>query len=395
MYVFVRGRNTKEIYYSRSADGATNWSTWVNLGGYSTTAPVAVTIGDTLYVYTRGNGYMLHERHTTNGTSWTPWNTVHSFTLNMPSDQMDFALACDVGYCITGNEGSNWSYFCYPEVDTTNATVMKFQMNYDHDWSNGNPYYYYVPRAHVQNCIDLGAKVIIFRTADTKCNSSQVYHWMRNMRFPDYNESIESFIANHPNTQFWIEVGNEPDRAGMDPWYARWQYLDTAINTIPTFRYLSNCKWMASMPTSRPNGDTVDWSYTSVFYAIDGYGSVQDRYDGLGTHSYGDNDLTYNEPKIPLGETYYALARLPLGKVVWVTEAGINNHDSWGTKGVKYKNMMYKLPSLVRGVTFFVLTRDNNEPRWMYHPYHYAVDIEYDTLNVVSGRPCASALGAR
>ncbi|HEX2923735.1 MAG TPA: hypothetical protein VHS28_06900, partial [Chloroflexota bacterium] len=196
-------------------------------------------------------------------------------------------------------------------------------------------------------------------------------------------------------------VGNEPDLANADAWVARWAYLDTAKNAIPNYRWLSNLKWMASMPTKTgrvgvPGQD--GFNYSNIMYSMDSDGTVQDRYDGLGVHSYGYGSLDQSYPGYsgdgnnPLAEMEYALARLPVGKVIHVTEAGINSSATWGTKGGLFKNAAIKGSSLIRSWTFFCLTQDAT---WNTNGLYYAIDCNYGGVTPTAGRPCATSLAGR
>ena len=291
------------------------------------------------------------------------------------------------GMVIIRNDAGCWN-FDFPEMLAMKADVMKFQMTYDGEW--GRPANYAIPAAHVQGAIDAGAKVIIFRSAETKCASGEINHFISVMKFWDTGERIVDFIYNRRNRgiQFWIEVGNEPDVHGADPWVQRWCYLDTAKKVIPAWRWLTCMKWMASMPT-RQGGQ----GYTDVFYTRNSEGAVQDYYDGLATHNYGYNTILRSDAAQPMWATDIALSRLPSGKVLWITEVNINNKETWGTKGNKCKQAFQTYTdSRIAGWLFWALTED---AFWNRSPYYYGIDRDYSSQQPVSGRPFAAQIATR
>ncbi|KAH3743147.1 hypothetical protein Pelo_15455 [Pelomyxa schiedti] len=294
-----------------------------------------------------------------------------------------------LGVCIIRDEPKFYD-FEYPEMVQMRADVVKFQLSYDNEW--GWPSTFDVPYQHVDTAIySLGAKVIIFRSADTKTASSQIWHFVNEMTFSN-GQTLVSYIASHSTTQFIIEVGNEPDLNGLDPWIARWNYLDTAKNCIPSFRYLSNLQWIASMPTKTGNSNYPGQSYTDVIYTTDADGSVQSYYDGLGTHAYGYWSLDQSDGADPMWPTNQALSHLPSGKSIWVSECGINSPDSWGTKGNYFVNAYRSGDKRIAGWTIFTLS---NDASWNSNGLYYDIDIDYSNQQPVSGMPCATALAKR
>jgi hypothetical protein len=184
-----------------------------------------------------------------------------------------------------------------------------------------------------------------------------------------------------------IEVGNEPDNAHADPWVHRWNLLDVANNVFSRYSWLWTVHWIASTPAASSG------SFVDIFYTANAEGSVQAKYEALGAHEYGDFDINF-------ACTNKALGKLPSGHVVWITEAGINHSYDWNTKGGKYKAAVQAkaADARVRGWTFFLLSKD---PFWNTCPgpggvcLRYGIDLNYNTMTDVPGRPCAVQLGGR
>lgn len=288
------------------------------------------------------------------------------------------------GAVIIRDEPDYWG-FIYPELDTMNADVVKFHLTYDNEWSGGYPAHFVVPSIHVQGAIWAGAKDIIFRSAETHISSGEISHLVNGMTFWDTGETLLDFIYNHRHeVHCWIEIGNEPDLHGADPWVHRWHLIDVANNVIPNYSWLWTMHWIASAPAYLG-------TYTDVFYHVNHEGSVQDKYEAIGTHEYGDYSLNMNV-------TNHALSKIPSSSVIWITEAGINHSYDWNTKGIMYRDAVRASPAKVRGWTFFLLSKEvywNTCPNSDGSCLRYGIDLYYNTTNVVPGRPCATAIAGR
>jgi len=292
--------------------------------------------------------------------------------------------AAQAGAVIIRDEPDYWG-FIHPELSTMRADVVKFQLTYDNQWEGSYPAHFNIPSIHVQGAIWAGARDIIFRTAETHISRGEINHFIQGMRFPDTGERLVDFIYNHRNeVHCWIEVGNEPDLHGADPWLHRWYLLDVANNIIPQWRWLWTMHWIASAPARLG-------SYTDIFYYVNHEGSVQDKYEAIGTHEYGDFNFS-------MAVTNRALSKLPSGHVVWVTEAGINHDYDWGEKGRRYRTAVQNSNSRIRGWTFFLLSQDkewNSCPNSKDDCVRYGIDLKYNTADPVPGRPCATELSKR
>ena len=314
------------------------------------------------------------------------FSELRSLTLILPllflSDLVH--AAGQAGPVLIRDEPDYWS-FEWPEMDAMDADVVKFHLTYDGDWNGQMPQHFVVPSIHVQGAIWAGAKDIIFRTAETHIDVNEINHFINGMTFWDTGEKLVDFIYNHRfEVHCWIEVGNEPDYSPVDPWVHRWRLLQVADHIMPNWTWLWTMHWIASAPAQLGG-------YTDVFYAVTGEGSVQAKYEAIGTHEYGD--FNFN-----MAVTNRALGVLPAGKSIWVTEAGINHNFDWGEKGRRYRTAIQNSDPRVRGWTFFLLSR---ETYWNTCPnpdgtcLRYGIDIDYVTQQPVPGRPCATELSLR
>lgn len=138
----------------------------------------------------------------------------------------------------------------------------------------------------------------------------------------------------YPNIEWWIEVGNEPNKAGMDGWHARWWALAAAkelrLNYLghidqPWAEKYPMLKWSVCLPTSL--ADTVNMLAWQDNHGSDdvGDGSIIDYYDALNCHIYGDFQLgdNYDWPKI-----YSLVTQNAYTKQVNLTEFGINDPNT-------------------------------------------------------------------
>lgn len=197
----------------------------------------------------------------------------------------------------------------------------------------------------IQTAIALGVETIILRTDDGL--PGYQYEVIRDLiEQPGgiAHYSYASLMLRYPKLNWWIEVGNEPNMAGMDGWHARWwalaAYKELALNYLghidrPWRDKYPMLKWSCCLPTKL--GDAEDMLTWFDNHGSDdvGDGSIIDYYDALNCHLYGD----YN-----LGDGGYDWARIlhlvcdnPYTKQVMITELGINDpHTPMRTKASRY-----------------------------------------------------------
>ncbi|MFQ3548411.1 MAG: hypothetical protein SNJ70_01500 [Armatimonadota bacterium] len=301
------------------------------------------------------------------------------------------------GMILIRDEPQYWNVQ-FPEMLTMKVDAMKFHLSYDNQWNGGWPQYYVIPAVHVQGAIDAGAKTIIFRSPATKITPNEISHFIAGMRFWDTNERIVDFIYNrrYQGIEFWIEVGNEPDLHGADPWVHRYWLIETAKTVKPQWAWLWPMKWMASMPTKQGNAQYPGVNYSNVIYTNNSEGWVPNLYDGLGTHAYGFWTLYANDGNQPMWETFYALNNSPSTKPVFITEAMINNGSlSWNEKGIRCKSAFQSYAQShprIKGWFYFALSQ---EIYWNTNPLFYGIDLYNNTTNPIPERPFATQMSTR
>ena len=291
------------------------------------------------------------------------------------------------GAILIADEPDYWG-FIWEEMQAMRADVMKFHLSYDHHWEGGMPAHFVIPSAHLQGAISNGATDLIVRTAETHITAKEVRHFVEGMTFFDTGERLVDFIYNNRDkVHVWIEVGNEPDQHRADPWVHRYNLIDTWNQLKPQWEWLWNMHWIASAPLA------CSGTYTDVFYHKNHEGSVQDKYEAIGVHEYGDFNFDFKC-------TDRAKREISSGHSIWVTEAGINHDYDWAQKGRRYRNALSARGWPVRGWTFFLLTKVGAYP-WNHCPtsdgncHRYAMDLHYNSDVPVPGRPAATELGKR
>lgn len=232
-------------------------------------------------------------------------------------------------------------------------------------------------RCNIQKSIDNGAKTIVFRTSEVNITPAEVRSLITEQRLitsapSPYNRDITAleFIDGHTDIQFVIEVGNEPDQAGTAISTYRTNLLDV-YDQVVVDNLRANLQWIASAPTLNATrnfpGQTLGtYSYTEAFYTSDSRGSVQRKYHGIGVHMYGFGSLQLCFPGVecdgidPGRELDYAMANLPPGDVIHVTEVNINPPTPWGMRGDQIVYAMQRAPWQIRSWEIF--TADRVEP---------------------------------
>lgn len=264
---------------------------------------------------------------------------------------------------------NNWQEYQIPAFSLMKPDLAKFNMFYDHNWQ--------VPafgKKHLDQVIGWGARTIIIRTAETKISPDEVFHQLEMASLPDSNSALDvtlgDYFRSHPDIEFWVEVGNEPDLHGQTIEVHRWALLETAKREIPQFKQrYPNVKWMASMPTHQgANGISgADW-FNGLVAKVDGV-SILDVYDGFGVHTYGYNTLARSDGNSPWTPIDWMRGYTP--KPLWITEAGINSGDPWWRKAELFNEVLPAYPPQVKGVTYFTLSLD---PQW-YSVTKYSIDV--------------------
>jgi len=383
VHVFLRDERGM-IWQRNSTDGRT-FSAARPLGGPLAAAPVAVTsaTGVTLYGQgTDGRRYTLDTRDGAQATAWGDWTGSGASARSASAAPTGSApLTLDIG--VNFIDPSNWQTYQLPAYTRLRPTLAKFSMFYD-----GYPATPVFGTAQLDDAITAGARTIILRTAETRTDPDEVERQL-NAPLPGDGRSLLDYIRDRGNdgsgVAFWIEVGNEPDLAGVNPLIARYSLLATVRDLGPQYRASHpNLHWMASLPTANGLRDSANPDYRGLAYLDlflsdrgDGLGSVAARYDALGAHLYGADTLEQPYPALReasdtrdcAGANGDALcpdlvldrALSQTGLPIFITEAGINSAMRWDLKARYYLDAMYRMPARVRGFALFTLSLD---PEW-------------------------------
>lgn len=399
IHLFARGED--DALYTTIVDagpGDGDSARWVRLGGTLTTAPVATESNGTLTVFGRGAaGESLYRDGRDDGRGqmeYGPWRVraPGSSAPGATADQSEGRAGpptLDAG--INFISAHDWESYQLPAYEQMRPTLAKFSMFYD-----PTPFAPMFGTRHLDDAIARGARTIIFRTAETRIRPDDVE---RQLNTPLLDEdgreglspprSMLEYVRDHhaagSGVEFWIEVGNEPDLAGLNPRVARWLLLDTIRTVAPRYRESHpNLRWMASLPTKDGLAGSGFAPYRGVAYLDllladegDGLGSVPGRYDALGVHLYGNDTLEQPFPLTREPEQVFdcgggngdsACPTVVLDRVlsrtdrpIFVTEAGINSSLPWRAKSRYYVEAIARMPSRVRGFALFTLSRD---PEW-------------------------------
>ncbi len=427
LVVFLRDA-AGQLWSRRSLDGHT-YAPWAPLGATSVAAPAAVGVGGTLYLFTLDGAGMLAVRTSADGLSfgpplalggplaaapvalvegdrpvvlgigrdgqsyrleggatWGNWRRlggpdVPQYPLPAAPDLAVPTPILDLGVNFISEQ--NWTSYQLPAYTRLRPGLAKFTMFYD-----AYPYTPVFSAAAIDDVIAHGARTVIFRTAETRV-APDVIERALHVPLPGTDRSLLDYIRQHAERDsgvaFWIEVGNEPDLAGVNPLLARYALLGTIREVAPRYRASHpNLRWLASLPTRTGLRDSplVDYrglAYLDVLLADfgDGLGDVASQYDALGVHIYGADTLQQSFPALhapsdqfdcgnsngdafcPLAVLDRALARTD--RPIFVTEAGIDSALPWSVKAKFYVEALERLPARVRGVAFFTLSLD---PEW-------------------------------
>jgi hypothetical protein len=383
IHVFLR--DTSGMIWQRSSTDGRAFSAARPLGGPLAAAPVALATGGGVTLYgqgTDGRRYTLETRDGVQADAWGVWTgSGGSARTTDPTGTGAAPLTLDIG--VNFIDPSNWQTYQLPAYSRLRPTLAKFSMFYD-----GYPTSPVFGTAQLDDAIAAGARTIILRTAETHTAPDEVERQL-NAPLPGDGRSLLGYIrdrgADGSGVAFWIEVGNEPDLAGVNPLVARYSLLSTIRDLGPRYRASHpNLHWMASLPTANGLRDSPDPDYRGLAYLDlflsdrgDNLGSIAARYDALGVHLYGADTLEQSYPALreasdtrdcagtngdalcPDLVLDRALSRTELP--LFITEAGINSAMRWDLKARYYLDAMYRMPARVRGFALFTLSLD---PEW-------------------------------
>lgn len=384
--VHVFTRDADGMIWQRSSPDGRNFSAPRRLGGPLTAAPVALATADGAILYgqgTDGRRYTLTARDGAHATVWGDWEGSGGIARTTITTAAGLAapLSLDIG--VNFIDPSNWQSYQLPAYSRLRPSLAKFSMFYD-----GYPTTPAFGTAQLDDVIAAGARTIILRTAETRTAPDEVERQLT-APLPGDGRSLLDYIRDRGGAgsgiTFWIEVGNEPDLAGVSPLVARYGLLATIRDLAPKYRAAyPQLHWMASLPTQNGLRDSALPEYRGLAYLDlflsdqgDGLGSIAGRYEALGVHLYGADTLEQPYPALrEVSDTGdcagtngdalcpdlvldRALSRTTLP--IFITEAGINSAMRWDLKARYYLDAMYRMPARVRGFTLFTLSLD---PEW-------------------------------
>jgi len=223
----------------------------------------------------------------------------------------------------------------------------------------------------IEELIDDGARTVILTTEDCDFAPDRT-------RADLVGRGFYSVVERHPEVQFFIEVSNETNICGMDPYRAR----DWMLETREALRDLDrpNFGWMASMPTALRDAE--------IILSRQGDGAVGGVYDAIAVHQYGDYNVWPIEDHYEWQEvTNLVLTQTSLP--VYVTEIGINDPATpKDEKARRILDAVAQMPDRIKGVMVFAIS-DPQDNRW---PQYF---IDGAMADVFAARPDVPADGSK
>lgn len=184
-----------------------------------------------------------------------------------------------------------------------------------------------------------GRKTIIYRTNDAKFSAADIRQQFVAGGFDD-------FVGRHPDVDHYLELGNEPNMAGLElaPHIAM---LNDALSLKGQIGH-GRLSWLVSLPTTLASATTI----------IDRFA---DQFEGIACHLYGDYRL--GDGDYQWGDILdYAVAS---DHGVFITECGIN--DAATDPAVKAQRILAygaTLPPRVVGLCVFTLGQGTGFPHY-------------------------------
>ena len=311
--VFVRGGDGA-IYVQTTFNGLPfgshdeqgNWvaNRWKRLGGYTYGNPVAYGGRGFVGVAVTGDvsgGTRRYWNYTTDGVNFSDW------TRERPGVPLGTNINQDNGDMATLNAAVKADVVRLRLFTNNNDAIAAGTLEGQGSLSG--------PRFNsglLDNIIANGAQAIIINGSEAGLDWGAISYQLNVAQLQGCDCTLLQYIAGKPNTMFYFEVGNEPDRnyyywkaqnvaavnsqlAKYDAWNMRWKALDSLdkFNRTPGYRDShSNLRLMISMPTHTPPpaGDTSHGT------AITGYADAfSGRSGGTPYRSVNPWDDTYNE----------------------------------------------------------------------------------------------------
>jgi hypothetical protein len=187
-----------------------------------------------------------------------------------------------------------------------------------------------------------GRKTIILRSDDRAYGAAALQHDLVERGFDD-------LIGRRDDVDWYLEVSNEPDRAGIDINHHA-ELLADAIQLKPHVGH-GRLSWLASMPTDF----AAAWPVIKT--------GATDDYDGLACHWYSwTNPLTDSGG----GDWKQILDHLlTLDRGIWITECGIDDKATpQAVKAQRILDWLATLPPRVVGACVFAVGEHTAWPQY-------------------------------
>lgn len=166
----------------------------------------------------------------------------------------------------------------------------------------------------VDDLVEAGVTTIVYQSRDCSVEYENVYRDL-------VDQAFQMKILEHPEIQFYIEVGNEPDICGRDPT----DYASTAVATTERLRGLlqtyPNVRFVLSLG--------VDVGYNRLLLEDS---RIVATFDALAFHIYGHENLW----DAGEGWSFWNNELSTTGLPILLTEVGINGNIGQLTKAQRY-----------------------------------------------------------
>lgn len=225
----------------------------------------------------------------------------------------------------------------------------------------------------VEQAIQAGVKTVILRTDDGLPGYS--YETVRDLFENPGGISHFSYAyltQKYKDVNWWLEIGNEPNLAGVDGWNARWWALavikELKLNYLghidqPWKDKYPNLQWSVCLPTNLQDAREMLTYLDNKGKDDVGDGSIIDYYDAINCHLYGDFDVisrNYDWPAI-----YDLVRKNTYVHKIHITEMGINDPTlPMNTKCLRYHQFISLADRKVDLAMIWCLGRNTGFPNY-------------------------------
>lgn len=225
----------------------------------------------------------------------------------------------------------------------------------------------------VEQAIQAGVKTIILRTDD----GLPGYYYETVRKLFENPGGIGHFsyahlVRTYTNINWWLEIGNEPNLAGVGGWLARWWALavvkELRLNYLghidqPWKDKYPNLQWSVCLPTNLQDAKDMLTYLDNQGKDDVGDGSIIDYYDAINCHLYGDFQVisrNYDWPAI-----YDLVLNNPFVHKIHITEIGINDPNTpINTKCLRYHQFISSTDKKVDLAMVWCLGRGTKYPTY-------------------------------